>query len=798
MQTSSRRCAAAVAGLLIAALAGPQAALAATVPEGFVDREIARGFTSPTSLTVLPDGRVLVVEQRGIVRMIKGDTLLDTPFHTVANVDSFAERGCMGVVPDPDFGTNRHVYLFCTVRSGSNSHNRILRVTAQDDVVAPGSERVILDLPNVPADVKWHMGGAMRFGPDGMLYVAVGNHEDFAVYPPGSSFSQNLSSPFGKILRIHRDGSFPADNPFVDVAGAYRGNWALGLRNPYQMDVQPLTGLIYINDVGASTAEEINRGEAGANYGWPYAEGRTDDPRFTNPVHEYGRDMGCAITAGAFYNPPVPQFPASYIGKYLFTDFCRGWIRLLDPANPAAGSSDFVTGIGNPTALGVAPDGSLYYLARNQDTYTGPAPIGSIGKIVFTNSQAPRLSSQPQSQTIFLGEPVTFSVTAEGAISYQWRRNGTPIAGATSPTYRIAATSLADDQAAFSVVVTNDRESVTSADAVLTVTTNRPPTATIESPGPNAGFAPGEPLSYAGSATDPEDGPLPPQALTWRADFMHDTHSHPYLPATTGQASGTLDVPAFEADEANTWLRLTLTATDSAGQTNTAIRDVFPRTQLSDLTPVGAPLNGSGPIERDRNNGGPAANDGGPMMLDGIRYPKGLGVHAPSEIVFDLGGVCTGAFVSDVGIDDAAGNAGSVAFQVFVDGKPAFDSGIVRGSDPRRSVNVSVSGARQLRLVVTDGGDGNELDVANWAGARVTGCPGPDAGTGPAVGNPADAPTVPFSRSGGGFGCSIGGGNGRIDPMLPGMLAIAIGWIAWRRRNRRPTEAGHLPGSDGH
>jgi hypothetical protein len=110
------------------------------------------------------------------------------------------------------------------------------------------------------------------------------------------------------------------------------------------------------------------------------------------------------------------------------------------------------------------------------------------------------------------------------------------------------------------------------------------------------------------------------------------------------------------------------------------------------------------------------------ITLGGIPYPRGLGVHAPSEVVYNLAGACSGSFISDIGVDDEVGSQGTVIFQVFLDGVKAYDSGIVRGADLRRNVNVSVAGKQQMRLVVTDAGDGKSFDHADWAGARVTGC----------------------------------------------------------------------------
>jgi glucose/arabinose dehydrogenase len=170
----------------------------------------------------------------------------------------------------------------------------------------------------------------MHFGLDGKLYVAVGENAN-------PSNAQTLGNLLGKLLRLNAGGTIPTDNPFFNEAsGVNRAIWALGLRNPFTFAVQPGTGRIFINDVGQNTWEEINEGAAGANYGWPDTEGPTSDPRFRPPLFAYRHGSsgttGCAITGGAFYNPPSMQFPADYVGDYFFADSARagsgGTIRL--------------------------------------------------------------------------------------------------------------------------------------------------------------------------------------------------------------------------------------------------------------------------------------------------------------------------------------------------------------------------------------------------------------------------------------------------------------------------------------
>lgn len=343
----------------VALAIGVLSANAATLPAGFTESQFGANVgSSPTAMAFAPDGRLFVCLQGGQLRVIKNGALLPAPFITLS-VNSSGERGLLGIAFDPNFSTNQFVYLYYTT-STAPIHNRVSRFTANGDVVAAGSEVVLTDLDNLSSATNHN--GAMHFGPDGKLYVAVGENAT-------PSNAQTLSNRLGKILRMNSDGSIPTDNPFFNVAtGANRMIWALGLRNPFTFGFQPGTGRLFINDVGQNTWEEINDGIAGSNYGWPTCEGACSPTNgsFRDPLFQYGHGtgptVGCAIVGAAFYNPPVNQFPASYLGKYFFADLCSGWIRLFDPATNTA--SAFATGISSAVDLQVGPDGCLYYLAQ--------------------------------------------------------------------------------------------------------------------------------------------------------------------------------------------------------------------------------------------------------------------------------------------------------------------------------------------------------------------------------------------------------------------------------------------------
>ncbi|HEY6118449.1 MAG TPA: PQQ-dependent sugar dehydrogenase, partial [Pyrinomonadaceae bacterium] len=426
---------------------------AATLPSGFAETPVASGLTAPTAMAFAPDGRLFVCEQTGRLRVIKNGGLLATAFLTLP-VDSNGERGLLGIAFDPNFASNHFVYVYYTATTPA-VHNRVSRFTANGDLAVPGSELPILDLNNLSSATN-HNGGALHFGPDGKLFIGVGENANGAN-------SQTLNNLLGKILRINSDGSIPTDNPFFTTASDInRVIWAMGLRNPYTFAFQPGTGVMFINDVGENSREEINLGQAGANYGWPTCEGTCSNSAFVNPIFTYAHGnsstTGCAIVGGAFYNPTVNQFPSGYLGTYFFADLCSGWVRRLDPVQ-ANTVTDFTSGLTQPVDLQISADGNLYYLVRGS---------GQVFKIQYV---APLIVSQPANLAVNPGQDATFIVNAAGnqPLSFQWQRNGMDIQGATLASLTVPAVSTSDNGAQFRVVVSNSFGTVTSAVATLTV-----------------------------------------------------------------------------------------------------------------------------------------------------------------------------------------------------------------------------------------------------------------------------------------------------------------------------------------
>jgi glucose/arabinose dehydrogenase len=351
---------------------------APVLPQGFTDSQVVSGLTNPTDMEFAPDGRLFVTEDAGRVQIAKPDGALSTFLDISTKVDPMGERGLLALTFDPGFSTNGYVYLHYTRKATSTTppHNRIVRVTASGDKVVAGSEKLVFRLGNQSAAEQspQFMGGALDFGKDGKLYIATGDNDT-------PNKAQQLTNLFGKMLRINKGGTIPTNNPFYSTAtGNNRAIWALGLRNPFKFAIQPVTGTIFVNDVGENTWEEVNQLQKGANYGWPVYEGVANDPPYVDPIFAYGHGgdpdtTGCAITGGTFYNPTTVLFPQEYEGDYFFADFCGGWIRTREATTGEV--SGFATGLERPIDLEVSKAGELYYLAKGPTG--GQALVGKIG-----------------------------------------------------------------------------------------------------------------------------------------------------------------------------------------------------------------------------------------------------------------------------------------------------------------------------------------------------------------------------------------------------------------------------------
>jgi glucose/arabinose dehydrogenase len=350
-------------------------------------RAVVTGLDRPLFLTApAGDARLFVVEQPGRIRVVSGGNLLATPFLDLTDRVSFGgERGLLGLAFHPSYAQNGYFYVNYTDRSGDTRVERY-RVSADRDRADPASASLVL---TVAQPFSNHNGGMVLFGPDGMLYVGMGDGGSGGD-PQGNG--QNTGTLLGKLLRLDVDHApagagyaIPPDNPFAATAGgARRGEiWAWGLRNPWRLAFDPPSSRLYVADVGQSRREEIDVAgarEAGVNYGWNRMEGSEcynasscDRANLRLPVAEYGREDGCSITGGYVYRGRIEAIR----GHYFYSDYCQGWlksIRVADDGTVAERRTWDVGALGAVTSFGVDASGELYVVSANGRVYVLEAP----------------------------------------------------------------------------------------------------------------------------------------------------------------------------------------------------------------------------------------------------------------------------------------------------------------------------------------------------------------------------------------------------------------------------------------
>jgi glucose/arabinose dehydrogenase len=374
----------------------------ARTPPTMAASMIVSGLENPLYLTSAPgDPRHLfILEKRGLVKVYDTATnqTLGTSFLNVSTqVATDGEQGLLGLAFAPDFATSRTFYVYLSTTAG-DVEIREYRTLASNPLVADAGSMRLIDRIDYPSSTN-HRGGWIGFGPDGYLYVATGDGADGAN-------SQNLGNQLGKILRLDvrsdafptdaaRNYALPTDNPAsidgLTGSAVGTGIYAAGLRNPWRVSFDRLTGEMYIGDVGQSTYEEINLGRAGANYGWSVTEGPFNPgsfPNYANPIHFYDRSLGQAVTGGYVYRGPEQDFQ----GTYFFSDFASSGIWSLQRASGSWSFQDrtgqvAVGGgpIGSVSSMGEDGSGNLYIVDYGGKIFrldlrsgSGPDPRGTL------------------------------------------------------------------------------------------------------------------------------------------------------------------------------------------------------------------------------------------------------------------------------------------------------------------------------------------------------------------------------------------------------------------------------------
>ena len=392
---------------------------------GFVEDVVVSGLNLPTVFAFAPDGRIFVGEKGGAIRIFKNGLLLSTPYYTVTPVNTQEDRGLLGLALDPNFATNGFVYVSYTYDTnpsnpGGIKTSQVIRINASTplgDVAAAGSRAVILgsvvgtaaqpscdqqplNADCIPSDYDSHSIGNLRFGPDGMLWVATGDGASYNSVDSRALRSQNLDSLGGKMLRVNpSNGQGLADNPF------YNGNlthnrskvWAYGFRNPFRWNFKPGTNTIYSGDVGWNDWEEQNVVLAGINYGWPCYEGNGIQPGYSGyatcqsltsgqvraPLYTYTHPPGGAAAVGGAFTG-VNSYPAEFQSTYFFGDYAQNSISTakISASNTIVAGSlgTFTTEADGPVQVEIGPAGNVYYLSIN---------TGEIRRIQYIGGNRP-------------------------------------------------------------------------------------------------------------------------------------------------------------------------------------------------------------------------------------------------------------------------------------------------------------------------------------------------------------------------------------------------------------------------
>jgi glucose/arabinose dehydrogenase len=369
-----------VAAITTAALAcssGDMASEQQPVQQGVQLEAVASGLTNPVHLTApAGDARLFIVEQSGRIRIVQNGQLLGTPFLDLSSKLRYGgEQGLLSLAFHPQYATNGFFYVNYTDNSGDTRVERY-RVSSDPNRADPASAKQILFVDQPYSN---HNGGHILFGPDGMLYIGMGDGGSGGD-PQGNG--QNRGSLLGKLLRIDVNSGdpygIPTGNPFANSAGARPEIWAYGLRNPWRIAFDRTDSRLYVADVGQNAVEEINVVPAvtgGQNYGWNVLEGsrcygssNCSRSGLTLPVTEYSHSDGCSVTGGIVYRGSrLPQLR----GHYFYSDYCQGWIRSFRYANGQATEPRTwnLGEIGQVLSYGEDSAGEMYVLSANGRVY---------------------------------------------------------------------------------------------------------------------------------------------------------------------------------------------------------------------------------------------------------------------------------------------------------------------------------------------------------------------------------------------------------------------------------------------
>ncbi len=345
--------------------------------QGITLETIAQDFRQPTVLTApAGDERLFVVQRVGVIRILGADRqMLEPAFLDISDrvLANGIEQGLLGLAFHPDYGSNGRYFVYYTGRDGQRQLSEFQVSVSDPNLSSPETEKVLFEFDQPPdaTDIR-HYAGQLGFGPDGYLWVSLGDGAD------SRAQGQDPNTLFGTVSRIDVDNgdpyAIPPENPFVDGGGAPEV-WAYGLRNPWRFSIDPVDRLIYIADVGHADQEEINVlpiDEGGFNLGWSDVEGTRcfhvqdcDLSAYTAPTITYSHEDGCSVTGGHVYRgSAIPEL----VGTYFYSDWCSEWIKSFKYVGGQVTEerdwTEELGQIGQINSFGLGGDGELYLVTH--------------------------------------------------------------------------------------------------------------------------------------------------------------------------------------------------------------------------------------------------------------------------------------------------------------------------------------------------------------------------------------------------------------------------------------------------
>ncbi len=536
------------------------------LPSGFSATVLSNfGMGTPTSVRVAPNGRVFVFDLYGSIKIFNTSTssFNAQPFGSVT-VDATGDRGLLGAAFDPDFANNPYLYIHYV---GSDDKVRIGRFDASGDT---GTNFTVLYTAPLASGFQ-HAGGGITVGLDGKVYFGIGDSGT-------PTNSQDLTKSHGKIHRINRDGSVPT-NPFAGQANVPNTIYAYGVRNPFRLTTDKLTGDVYVGDVGFNTWEEINLLTSGANYGWATQEGPcTSTCSFTNPVYWYPHQFGtnntndASIVAGPVYRGNV--YPASYYGKMFISDYVQGFLRTITPTTTSNAFTTFSTANGPIIDMDTGPDGKLYFVTiASPVLYRLDYSGGPVNNPPVANSSA-STTGGPAPLTVNFSSAGSSDPEGQG-LTYNWNFGDGTSSTSANPT----KTFNVEGSYAVTLTVSDGTNNATA--VPINIQVGNLPTVTIQSPLATQKYNGGQTINYAATAVDANGNNIPNSQLSTTVKLYHSDHNHPFLGPIPG-GNGQITTPTDCELSPDVWLRITITATDSQGFTNSSYVEIHPN--ISQIT----------------------------------------------------------------------------------------------------------------------------------------------------------------------------------------------------------------------